>query len=68
MEAGRSDAQSRTWLGVRRFNLRHTYDTSIKQVDASLGVAREAWVVRHHADGRTFLVKLTQQIHHRVGV
>ena len=40
-------------------------DAAVEQVDAAVGVARVARIVRHHADGRAALMQLAEQIHHR---
>ena len=43
-------------------------DAAVEQMDAAVGVARVARVVRHHADRRAFAVQLAQQLHHRFAV
>src|SRR5215469_9962406 len=39
------------------------YHFAVEQVDGSLGMTSEALVVRHHADGCAFAVKLLQKLH-----
>src|SRR5579875_493690 len=43
-------------------------DAAVKQMNRAIRDAREARVVRYHANGSSFAVKLPEQIHHRLAV
>src|SRR3954454_24964266 len=63
------DRESR--IGQLRFRLalvRLLDDAAVEEVYGAVGVAREARVVRDHADGRAAAVQLAQELHHRLAV
>src|ERR1051325_10543533 len=45
-----------------------SHHAPVEEVNLAVGVARISLVVSDHADGRTTLVQLTQQLHHRLAV
>src|SRR5438552_1566012 len=57
-------------LGLPAFGRFHLllHDSTVEEVDGALGVAGEARIVRHHADGGAGLVELLEQIHDRLAV
>lgn len=44
------------------------HDAAVEEMDGTVGVAREALVVRHHADRRAAPVQFLEQAHHRLAV
>src|SRR5205814_4892692 len=53
-----------TFIGLHAF----LDNPPIEQVHVALGVTRETWVVRDHADRRPFTVQFAQQFHYRLAV
>src|SRR5947207_3926751 len=46
------------------FQLFLRYHLAIEQMHFALSVLSEAWIVRHHADGRALAVQILQKFHH----
>ena len=44
------------------------HHSAVEEPHGPLGVARVAWIVRHHTDGGASTVQLAQQLHHRAAV